>query len=48
LLYNSTKFERDVETAIKYDADVSLLFGFKFENVDLQLRLSLDWEYSLA
>jgi hypothetical protein len=45
---NSTKFERDVEAAIKYVADVSLLFGFKFENTDAQLRLALAWEYSLA
>jgi hypothetical protein len=48
LPYNSTKFERDVEQAIKYAADVSLLFGFKFENVDPQLRLALAWEYSLT
>jgi hypothetical protein len=48
LPYNSTKFERDVEAAIKYAADVSLLFGFRFKNADLQLRLALDWEYSLA
>jgi hypothetical protein len=48
LPYNSTKFERDVEQAIKYAADVSFLFGFKFENVDTQLRLALAWEYSLA
>jgi hypothetical protein len=48
LPYNSTKFERDVESAIKYAADVSLLFGFKFENIDAQLRLALAWEYSLA
>jgi hypothetical protein len=48
LPYNSTKFERDVEKAIKYAADVSLLFGFKFENADPQLRLALAWEYSLA
>jgi hypothetical protein len=48
LPYNSTKFERDVESAIKYVADVSLLFGFKFENIDAQLRLALAWEYSLA
>jgi hypothetical protein len=48
LPYNSTKFERDVETSIKYGADVSLLFGFKFENTDAQLRLALAWEYSLV
>jgi hypothetical protein len=48
LPYNSTKFERDVEAAIKYAADVSLLFGFRFKNADLQLRLALAWEYSLA
>jgi hypothetical protein len=48
LPYNSTKFEKDVETSIKYGADVSLLFGFKFENADPQLRLALAWEYSLA
>jgi hypothetical protein len=48
LPYNSTKFERDVEAAIKYVADVSLLFGFRFKNADLQLRLALAWEYSLA
>jgi hypothetical protein len=48
LPYNSTKFERDVEKAIKYGADVSLLLGFRFKNADLQLRLALDWEYSLA
>jgi hypothetical protein len=48
LPYNSTKFERDVEQAIKYAADVSFLFGFKFENTDAQLRLALAWEYSLA
>jgi hypothetical protein len=48
LPYNSTKFERDVEKAIKYAADVSLLFGFKFENLDPRLRLALAWEYSLA
>jgi P2-related tail formation protein len=48
LPYNSTKFERDVEQAIKYAANVSFLYGFKFENTDPQLRLSLAWEYSLA
>jgi hypothetical protein len=48
LPYNSTKFERDVEAAIKYAAEASLLFGFKFENADAQLRLALAWEYSLA
>jgi hypothetical protein len=48
LPYNSTKFERDVEKAIKYAADVSLLFGFRFKNVDPQLQLALGWEYSLA
>jgi hypothetical protein len=48
LPYNSTKFERDVEAAIKYAADVSLLFGFRFKNTDAQLRLALAWEYSLA
>jgi hypothetical protein len=48
LPYNSTKFERDVEAAIKYAADVSLLCGFRFKNADLQLRLALAWEYSLA
>jgi hypothetical protein len=48
LPYNSTKFERDIELAIKYAADVSSLFGFRFKNADLQLRLALDWEYSLA
>jgi hypothetical protein len=48
LPYNSTKFERDVEAAIKCAADVSLLFGFRFKNADLQLRLALDLEYSLA
>jgi hypothetical protein len=48
LPYNSTKFERDIEQAIKYAADVSFLFGFKFENTDAQLRLALAWEYSLA
>jgi hypothetical protein len=30
------------------NANVSLLFGFKFENTDSQLRLALAWEYSLA
>jgi P2-related tail formation protein len=48
LPHNSTKFERDVEQSIKYGADVSFLFGFKFENADPQLRLALAWEYSLA
>jgi hypothetical protein len=48
LPYNSTKFERDVEQAIKYAADVSFLFGFKFESADPQMRLALAWEYSLA
>jgi hypothetical protein len=48
LPYNSTKFERDVEAAIKYAADVSLLFGFRFKNGDPQLQLALAWEYSLA
>jgi hypothetical protein len=48
LPYNCTKFEKDVEKAIKYAADVSLLFGFRFKNADQQLRLALDWEYSLA
>jgi hypothetical protein len=45
---NSTKFERAIEAAIKYAANVSFLFGFKFENTDPQLRLALAWEYSLA
>jgi hypothetical protein len=48
LPFNSTKFERDVEKALKYGADVSCLFGFKFENDDPRLRLALAWEYSLA
>jgi hypothetical protein len=48
LPYNSTKFEKAVEQAIKYAANVSFLFGFKFENTDAQLRLALAWEYSLA
>jgi hypothetical protein len=48
LPYNSTKFEKDLEEAIKCAADVSLLFGFRFKNADLQLRLALAWEYSLA
>jgi hypothetical protein len=48
LPYNSTKFEKDIEAAIKYGTDVSFLFGFRFKNADLQLRLALDWEYSLA
>jgi hypothetical protein len=34
LLYTSRKFERDVEQAIKYAANVSFLSGFKFENAD--------------
>jgi hypothetical protein len=45
---NSTKFERDVEATIKYAADTSSLFGFKFKNTDPQLQLALFWEYSLA
>jgi hypothetical protein len=48
LPYNSTNLEKSVEAAIKYAADVSFLFGFKFENTDPQLRLALAWEYSLA
>jgi hypothetical protein len=43
---NSTKFERDVEAAIKYAADPSVLHGFKFKNVSSNITLALSWEYS--
>jgi hypothetical protein len=53
---NSTKFERDVETAIAYDIAVEVLHGFKFKTAYgaagsdsiIGSRLSLAWEYSLA
>ncbi len=47
LPYNATKFERDVESAIKYEIDAGGLAGFKFSDYG-NLRLSLIWEYSLA
>ncbi|MBR1734614.1 MAG: hypothetical protein IJ730_04100 [Alphaproteobacteria bacterium] len=47
LPFNATKFEKDVESAIKYNVDVNGLAGFKFKDYG-NLRLSLIWEYSLA
>jgi P2-related tail formation protein len=46
LPYNSTKFERDLEAAIKYVADPSALSGFKFKIIGSSVTLA--WEYSLA
>jgi P2-related tail formation protein len=45
---NATTSEKNIEKAIDYDVNTSLLSGFKFQNSDQWLKLALLWEYSLA
>lgn len=48
LPYNATKFELDVEKALRYNLDSSVISGFKFSTAGDNLALALSWEYSLA
>lgn len=48
LPYNATQFERDVEKALRYIVDTSVLNGFKFGTASDNLLLALSWEYNLS
>lgn len=48
LPYNATKFEKAVEQAIRYNPDISVLSGFKFNPNSSNLSLILAWEYGLS
>lgn len=48
LPYNATRFELDVEKALRYNVDPAVISGFKFSTAGDNLALALSWEYSLA